>query len=406
MERRRVAILGAGPVGIEAAHRAVRLGFDTLVLEAGNVAQHLRSFGHVRLFTPWSMLTSPLGLEILGGDFRAADDRCPTAAEYASAYVLPLAEGLRDRAAIVCGERVVAISRASTRKAALLGQPARASQPFRILTESAGGAERVHEADVVLDCTGTYSCPNALGDGGIAAPGERRFADRISYTLDDVRGADRARYAGQRILLVGAGYSAMTEAVALAALQRESPATRVTWVIDAAEIPPPIENDPLASRAALHRAARQVVARSNPTLTFVSNATVERIAAADDALRVRLRVRAAGERATREVDVDRVLACVGFGPDNSIYRELQVHECYASRGPMKLAAALLGASGAGGDCLSAGTGLGPDLLASPEPAFFILGSKSYGRRNDFLLQRGFEQVRDVFVLLSGAREPS
>ena len=32
--------------------------------------------------------------------------------------------------------------------------------------------ESVEFADVVLDCTGTYDNPNALGRGGIRAPGE------------------------------------------------------------------------------------------------------------------------------------------------------------------------------------------------------------------------------------------
>ena len=43
---------------------------------------------------------------------------------------------------------------------------------------------------------------------------------------------------------------------------------------------------------------------------------------------------------------------------------------------MKLAAALLGARG--GDCL-AQTSHGAETLANPEPGFFILGAKSYGR---------------------------
>ena len=31
-------------------------------------------------------------------------------------------------------------------------------------------------------------------------------------------------------------------------------------------------------------------------------------------------------------DVDRVIANVGYTPDSELYRELQVHECYASLG--------------------------------------------------------------------------
>ncbi len=41
---------------------------------------------------------------------------------------------------------------------------------------------------------------------------------------------------------------------------------------------------------------------------------------------------------------DRIIANVGYGPNNFIYRQLQIHECYASRAPMKLAAALLASS--------------------------------------------------------------
>ena len=41
-------------------------------------------------------------------------------------------------------------------------------------------------------------------------------------------------------------------------------------------------------------------------------------------------------------------------------------------------------------------------LTNPEPGFYILGSKSYGRNNTFLMRVGWEQVDDVFGLLGGA----
>jgi len=96
--------------------------------------------------------------------------------------------------------------------------------------------------------------------------------------------------------------------------------------------------------------------------------------------------------------VERLIANVGYTPDNALYRELQIHECYASLGPMRLAAALAGQRGA--DCLKL-AGQGPDALRNPEPNFYILGAKSYGRNSHFLLRLGFEQVRDVFALLTG-----
>jgi hypothetical protein len=99
----------------------------------------------------------------------------------------------------------------------------------------------------------------------------------------------------------------------------------------------------------------------------------------------------------RTFEVERLIANVGYVPDNRVYLELQVHECYASQGPMKLAAAL---AGQGGDCLQQASH-GPESLRNPEPNFYILGSKSYGRNSNFLLRIGFEQVREVFTLITG-----
>ena len=42
---------------------------------------------------------------------------------------------------------------------------------------------------------------------------------------------------------------------------------------------------------------------------------------------------------------------------------------------------------------------GPDQLKSPEPNFFVLGAKSYGRDSSFLLRTGHAQVETVVGLL-------
>ena len=73
---------------------------------------------------------------------------------------------------------------------------------------------------------------------------------------------------------------------------------------------------------------------------------------------------------TSSLTVDWILSLTGSVGDHSIYRQLQVHECYATSGPMKLAAALLGSASA--DCLDQGS-QGVETLVNPEPNFFILG---------------------------------
>ena len=42
---------------------------------------------------------------------------------------------------------------------------------------------------------------------------------------------------------------------------------------------------------------------------------------------------------------------------------------------------------------------GPGLLVSPEPRFYVLGAKSYGRNSAFLLKLGHAQVEAVVAML-------
>ena len=43
---------------------------------------------------------------------------------------------------------------------------------------------------------------------------------------------------------------------------------------------------------------------------------------------------------------------------------------------------------------------GVEQLATPEPDFFIVGAKSHGRGNAFLLGSGYRQVADVLARLA------
>ena len=110
----------------------------------------------------------------------------------------------------------------------------------------------------------------------------------------------------------------------------------------------------------------------------------------------KVRAQCAGRSATWEAD--RLIANVGYSPNADLYRELQVQECYATMGPLNVAAALL--KHAGADVLTVSS-QGAAALRNPEPNFYLLGSKSYGRNAQFLLRTGFEQVLNVFTLIAG-----
>ena len=125
----------------------------------------------------------------------------------------------------------------------------------------------------------------------------------------------------------------------------------------------------------------------------MTGVSVERLVDAAGRIAVTL-VAAAGGR--RDVVVDEVVSMTGAVGDASLYRQLQVHECYATEGPISLAATLLGSSG--GDCL-AQEAAGGACCATPEPRFFVLGITSYGRTSTFLLRVDWEQVEEVFGAL-------
>lgn len=409
----RVAVLGAGPIGLEAALYGAALGHDVTVYERGELGQSVAQWRHVRMFSPWRMNVTPLGLselrrspperEARRGDPLRDPERCPTGAEFLDEYLLPLSRSPLLRGRVRTRSRVIAIGREGVHKGDTTG---RAEAPFRLLIDDLAG-EHVAHADVVLDCTGTYSTPNPLGAGGILAPGERWLGERLLRHLPDVLGRDRARFARRRVLLVGAGQSAATCAPALLELCKSEPGTEVVWASRRPEAQPYTlyPSDPFPERDLVLRSANHVAAQGSSgdearPFRFFAGAGVDSLRAEGHRLRVTLR-ESAGERVVLDELFDEVIGLCGYGPDRELYRELQVHECYASLGPMKLAAALV-ASGADGDC-TAQPLLGFESLRTPEPDFYILGSKSYGRTSTFMLPVGHAQIRTVFGALPGAQ---
>ena len=407
----RIAILGGGPVGLEAALAAAEAGLPFTIFEAASaVAGNVRSWGHVQLFTPWSMNVSPrarAALEAAGHTVPDGDD-CPTGSELVERVFEPLAALPQIAPHLSLERRVVEVGRHGLLKSDEIGTGVRSEHPFRLLVRDGAGGETVESADVVLDCTGTYDHPNALGAGGIRAPGEEQASEYIIRRIPEVEapelGGDAPGWGGLRILLVGAGHSAQTAARDLAGLVRRVPETRVTWVIRS-EDPTfgAVADDALPMRHALVERARAIARDADSPFDVRLGRSVDALGASPEGIVVTLGSgggAGGGGRRRETVTVDRIISLTGAVGDARLYRQLQVHECYATSGPMKLAAALLAAGAA--DCLEQES-VGAETLRNPEPDFYILGMKSYGRNSSFLMRVGWEQVDEVFSLIDATR---
>jgi hypothetical protein len=386
---------------LEAALYAASLRIPFRVYERKRVGEHLQQWGHVRLFTPFGMNSTPLGRAALRAEGPRrdlpGDDALLTGREHLSAYLEPLASLPLLQGRIETETTVVRIGRRGFLKHEGAGDPRRAGQPFRLLLQNAGGQERVEEADVVLDCTGTYGNPCRLGDGGIPAPGETAARPHIAWGLEDVLGAARGQYADRTTLVVGGGHSAATSVCQLATLARQHPSTWIVWLSRRAGTQPlkRAVNDPLRERDQLCSRANMLATRGEGHVEFYPQSVVHGIEKLPKDGGFTVSAATAGEPRTWQVD--RIIANVGGEPDNQLYRELQVHECYASFAPLAVGAPLPRA----GDSALSGGRQGAAAARTTEPGFFILGSKSFGRGAHFLMRLGFEQVRDVFALLAG-----
>jgi len=400
----KIAILGAGPIGLETGLYARFLGYQIVILEQGRIAHNVADWGHVKMFSPFRFNHSTLGLAAIGAqnlDYRPPQpETIHSGKEWIDRYLHPLSQTDLLADSIREGCLVVGVSRSGPLKHESIGEPLRAKTPFRILIRASDGSETTEAADIVIDTTGTYGNHNWMGQGGLPAVGESRLQSMIEYGIPDISGAERNKYANQHTLLIGSGYSAASSAVALGHLNQTAGETRVTWVtrsnqseLHTAGPIPRISQDPLNLRDELAVHANQML-KTSDCVQHWPETSVDCVAQQQEANG--FRVRFLGQH-QGDFPFDRVIANVGYRADRHIYRELQVHECYATEGPIRLAASLL--ANPSSDCLDHTSG-GPEDLINPEPNFYILGSKIFGRSSQFLYSLGLQHIRELFTLIS------
>ncbi|MGR0218876.1 NAD(P)-binding domain-containing protein [Agromyces sp. ZXT2-6] len=387
-----VAIIGAGPVGLAAAANLVERGLDFVIYEAGDeIASSIRKWGHTRLFSPWKLVVDPASRRLLQatGWELPSPESLPTGAELVERYLEPLAalESIASR--IRTGVTVDAVTRQGMDRTRTAN---RAATPFLLRVRSSDGVEEF-TARAVIDASGTYDQPNSLASSGLDPLGLPEVADRVTHALPDVLGRDRARFAGRRTTVVGAGHSAANTLLALAELAEQEPGTRITWLIRNASAVrvTSSDDDELVARATIGRRVDRLVGAGR--IEVVDRFETVRLGRTDAGVRLY------GLRGDDlvEHETDLVVNATGFRPNLDMLREVRLELDEIVQAPRRLAPLI------DPNVHTCGTvePHGFAELEHPEPGFFLAGMKSYGRAPTFLLATGYEQVRSITAWIAG-----
>jgi hypothetical protein len=160
---------------------------------------------------------------------------------------------------------------------------------------------------------------------------------------------------------VGAGHSAATSVCNLARLAEDNTATWVIWLARCTSTQPikRFPSDPLKERDRLAVKANTFATRPDANVEFHNQSFIEAIDMLGPDRGFRVTARCAGKNKTWEVE--RIIGNVGYMPDPKLSSELR----------------------------------------DREPNYYVLGMKRQCRDPNFLLRNGFEQIRDVFRIITG-----
>ncbi|MGF6985956.1 thioredoxin reductase [Paraburkholderia atlantica] len=386
-----VAIIGGGPVGLAAAAHLIQQGLSPVIFEAEEtVGAAPLAWGHVQMFSSWRYNIDRASRALLERQGWSAPDAdtYPTGRELAEQYLLPLARTPEIAGCLRLGTRVTGIARIRTGK---VKNAQREQQPFDIRFEESNGAEGRLVAAAVIVATGTWGNPAPAGASGLAAIGEKAAHEHIRYGMPDVLGADRSRYAGKKVLVIGSGHSAIGTLIDLAKLAAQEPGAAIVWAMRRSQ-PGQVygggDADQLPERGALGQRLRQLVNAGR--IELLTPFAVDEITVNDSVLEVR-------DADGRAVAVDELIVATGLRPELKILREVRLDLDAALECPRALAPLI------DPNLHSCGTVRphGAEILAQPDTGLYIAGMASYGRAPTFLMATGYEQVRSIAAWLAG-----
>ncbi len=400
-----VIVVGAGPIGLAAATHLIERHQEVRVLEAGLAAgSSIQQWGHIRLFSPWRYNIDPAARRLLetptdsyAGGWETPLEAClPSGTDLVKKYLEPLAAHPSLAPIVSYGHRVKKVTRVQRHGKGVdrARSQGRVDSLFLVRVETPTGTEDLL-ARAVIDASGTWNTPNPVGRSGIEAIGETeaRAAGFITSPLPDPLSADQSVFAGKVVLVLGAGHSAANTLISLGKLRQRHPSTRILWGLRGAASPARMYGgetaDELPARGQLGSSLRRFV--EDGDITVLRHVSVSSLVVGEQ-----LRVNFADGRILM---VDLVVPATGFRPDLEPLSELRVDLDQTVEAPRALGPLIDPEFHSCGSV----TAHGERVLAHPEPNFYVVGMKSYGRAPTFLMATGYEQVRSIAAYLSGDR---
>lgn len=385
-----IAIIGAGPTGLAAAAHLAAKKEAFFVIEAGpSVGNHIRQWGHVRLFSSWKFNIDKMAKQLLEESGWKAPilTHLPFGSDIVEEYLTPLANLPIIKPFIHLNAKVVAISKKGLDKMKSVN---RNNQSFVVYVEKDGYTERL-EARAIIDATGTWGQPNPVNADNIWTKEEKELNLHITYKIPDINGQDRLKFANKHVAVVGGGHSAINTILELATLENVG----ISWILRKGRVEEAYGGeslDELPARGQLGSRIHELVdlGKVNVYTPFF----IQQIS--QDTSGIKLTGTVHNELKTIE-GIDEIIANTGSRPDFSFLREIRLDLDPATESVSKLAPLI------DPNIHSCGTVRphGEMELRQPEKNFYLVGMKSYGRAPTYLMATGYEQVRSVVAHLTG-----
>jgi hypothetical protein len=230
-----IAVIGGGPVGLEAAIYGRFLGYFVSIFEQRRVAHRLLDWHDRPLAVPVEECTTSMGHAAIAAQYpeyaRRPSGHVYTGRSFAEEYLLPLAKTDLLFDDIHFLSPVVDVSRCRTFVTDEIERQERCNDEFRILVEGRHRGPWVSRADIVIDCRGSVQKKSGMGPGGGLAIGEAALRDTFLLHTPLDRKFEAKSIAGKHVCLVGQSVRAAQFATEYLKLFGQDAGGRLTWVV-------------------------------------------------------------------------------------------------------------------------------------------------------------------------------